>query len=234
MLFSCSKELVGNTPKTDLISLKASFSVVLSRSRQQLSFRDIETSSEFLLHYTHRLSASASNLFPWLQTQRLLFPLQWEVKEHLLPHGCLLHCLTCLHTAPAHRAGSILGTHQVHIWLCHPLSGSQIQCGQIPSAAGVSWGFNRVEVTGGNESCKLFSATRDSGLRKFWSVKTLSVHRTIIILNVFRNRNRKCKRVKFSSPWQNGNGKFHLFHNQNIFYTYAAIFVNITTTNRGE
>lgn len=124
------KELVGNTPQTDLFSLKLSFSVVPPRSKQQLSFGVIETTTEFLLHCTHRLSTSTSNLFPWLQTQRLLFPLQWEVKEHLLVHGCLLHCLACLHTALAHRAGSVLGTHQVHIWLGRPLSGSQIQCGQ--------------------------------------------------------------------------------------------------------
>lgn len=124
------KELVGNTPQTDLFSLKLSFSVVPPRSRQQLSFGNIETTSEFLLHCTHRLSAFASNFFPWLQTQRLFFPLQWEVKEHLLAHGCLLHCRACLHTALAHRAGSVLGAHQVHIWLGCPLSGSQIRCGQ--------------------------------------------------------------------------------------------------------
>lgn len=149
----------------------------------------------------------------------------------------ILSTLACLHTAPALRAGSILGTHQMHIWLCHPFSGSQIQCGHRQQVLqGVSLGFNRVEVTGGNGNCKLCFATRDSSLRKLWSVKIPSVYRTIIILNVFRNRNRKreCKRVQFSSPWQNGNGKFYLFHNQNIFYTYAAIFVNITTTNRRE
>lgn len=182
------KELVGNTPQTDLFSLKPSSSVVSPRGRQQLS------SGILRLLVSFCCTALTDCLYPLL-TSFLGCKLRGcfshcSGKEHLLAHGCLLPCLACLLAAQAHRAGSILGMHQLHIWLCHLLSESQIQCGQ--SAARVSWGFNRVEVTRGNENCKVFSATRGSSLRKLSSTKT-SVYRTIIILNVFKNRNRKYK-----------------------------------------
>lgn len=227
------KELAGNTPKTDLFSLKPSFSVVLPGSRQQLSFRDIETRSEFW----------CTTLTDWLHPLLTSF-LGCKLR------GCFSHCSEKSRRSTASWMSAPLSRLSPHcpsswgwFYTWHPpgahlvmpsfIRVSDTMWAQIASAAGVSWGFHRVEVTGGIESCTLYSATRDSSLRNLWSVKTLSVHRTIIILNVFR-KNRKCKRVKFSSPWQNGNGKFHLFHNQNIFYTYAGIFVNITTTNRGE
>lgn len=126
MLFSCSKKACGKHPANTLVLFKTIF----FWSRQQLSLGDIETASEFcctaITDYLHPLLTS----FFGCKLGGCFFPLQWEVKEHLLAHGCLIHCLACLHTALAHRAGSILGTHQVHIWLRHPLSGSQIQCGQ--------------------------------------------------------------------------------------------------------
>ena len=62
------KNLWETPPKQPCFLLTPSFSLVPPRSRQQLSFGDVETASKLLLPCTHGLPASASNLFPWLQT----------------------------------------------------------------------------------------------------------------------------------------------------------------------
>lgn len=225
---------MGNTPQTELFSLKPYFSVAPPRSRQQLSFGDIETTTEFLLHCTHRLSASTFNLFLWLQTWRLLFPTAVG-SEGPSPGSWMSALLSHLSSHCPGPQGWFYTWHPPGVHLVTPsfIRVSDTMWAKIPSPAGVFWGFDGVEVTGWNENCRLCSATRDSSLRKLWCAKT-SVYRTIIVLNVFRNRNRKCKRVLLSSPWQTGNGKFHLFRNQNILPTYAEIFVNVTTTNKGK
>lgn len=146
------------------------------------------TTSEFLLHCTHRLSASTSNLFPWLQTQRLLFPLWREVNWFMDVCSTVLLVFTL--PWPTGLVLYLASTRCTsgYAVLYQDLSynvGKDIRC-----CRGVLQMLLRVQVTGENENCQLCSATRDSSLRK-WRVKTPSVCRTIIILNVFRNR--KCK-----------------------------------------
>lgn len=123
----------------------------------------------------------------------MMSPLQRAVKEHPPPHGSPLQYLPCLHTVPAHGAGSVLGTHWAHIWLCHPLAGdhsytkgTDTKC--CRGGLRLLWGGgDRWEWELQMPTWALLPGTVAWESRRVW--KLPFVHRRVIILNVFRNRN---------------------------------------------
>lgn len=116
------KELVGNTPKTACFLLTPCFSLVPARSRQQWSSGDIETTSKLSLPCTQGLSASASNLFPRLQTLSGRGCLGNDVPtarscEGASPMSWRSTPMSCF---SSHHPVSVRGTQRLHIWLQIP------------------------------------------------------------------------------------------------------------------